>query len=216
MTDFFGILILLSFFLLVVGLIKPSLFKNRKTGLPYSRGQLSLVFSLMVIFSFVLFGIVTPTPESKQIQKESTANLEQKNQVSDDKQIPAEEKSISLDGLAEKKLIKFIEAIKRRDWNSAAEYTQLTWQSNKTQKEKAEYIRLQFDSVKMKSYKIISKDKDSEAFKTYTVHVEGINLLNAAVTFEMNPNVICEIGMRQPDPNGEWGVNPASAIMHQL
>ncbi len=85
MSTFFLILFLFSFCLLIVGLLQPSLFKNRKTGVPYSRGQLTIVFSLLVVVFFVLFGIVTPTPDNKPIQKETVKTDEKKGPLSEAK-----------------------------------------------------------------------------------------------------------------------------------
>ena len=86
MSTFFLILMFLSLGLLIAGLLQPSLFKNKKTGLPYTRGQLTLVFSLLVIFFFVLFGIVTPTPEKKPEEKINSKVLDQKEAIAENKE----------------------------------------------------------------------------------------------------------------------------------
>jgi hypothetical protein len=82
--------------LLIAGLLQPSLFKNKKSGLPYTRKQLSLVFSLMTIFSFILFGIVTPTPEIKAEQKELVKNTNEVKEVKASEPIETVVKVVSI------------------------------------------------------------------------------------------------------------------------
>jgi hypothetical protein len=197
-STFFLILALLSGVYFLFTIVKSSIPHRKKA------------FLLMIVF----VGFAAASSEDTQ---NSSTLPEQNKIVNVENQVTTEIKAVSLDAPAEKTLIKFIEALKNSDWNKAVKYTQLTWQGEKSQADKALYIKQQFEYYKIKSYKIESKDKDGEASKSFTVKIVATHkLLNTVSTFEMNPNVICEIGMRQPDPNGEWGVNPISAIMHQI
>ncbi|MEK7462121.1 MAG: hypothetical protein AAB618_00915 [Patescibacteria group bacterium] len=64
MSTLFGVLVFLSLAGLVVGLIKPSIFKLK------SRKQSAWVFGGAMVVSFMLFGIATPTEEVAQVSPE--------------------------------------------------------------------------------------------------------------------------------------------------
>jgi len=225
----FLILLIIVVLVFISEIIKPSI--NKKTGEPFSKkSTLSglLIFIVILLFLYVITRPKATPPVSSEVKVTESENQNQLENVAEEvsentkdvienvtKEENVEITKEMLNEPAAKTLINFIEAIKKRNWAGAVQYSQLSWQSKRSQYERAQFMEINFDPYKIKSYKIISKDIDSDSYKSYTVRVEGVNVLKNEVHLEMKANVICET-MGGPDPNGKWGVNPSSAIMSPL
>jgi len=97
---------------------------------------------------------------------------------------------------------KWFEAIMKRDYVRAWQYTQTTYKNNHRKAQ----LKI-FDNVAINSFKIISSEKITEAHLKVIVEADQNGKVNHAEV-----HVICENGPYKPTPKGHWGVNPISAL----
>lgn len=194
----------------LAGLIFPGIFfwnKNSDKKSVVKQGGIVLVvsFLLMVIVSV----IEGPKNQSKltltDVPQEETS-LENK----DEAQVAKEEKEeieeiipLSKD-IPERELGFYINAIMQGDWETVFNHTQLTWRSQGSRTDLIKQLKNQYGNMRIKSFKIKGKTKDGEAFKSFIVQLV-VNQNGKDTICEMRPNLICEIGVRKPDKNGDWG-----------
>ena len=85
MNTLFFTLFLVSIILLIVGLIKPSLFKNKKTGEVPTRKKVAIGCSIMIVVFLVLFSITIPeTTSNNAMSENATPEKTQNNESPDD------------------------------------------------------------------------------------------------------------------------------------
>lgn len=110
----------------------------------------------------------------------------------------------------------FIEAVIKKDWEEALKWCQITWKE--TTDEPIEMLKQYF--YDHEAYECIyikrsntEKERDlnpdtvCDIITMLQVKIKGV-----IVKRKFRPRLIKETGIRKPDANGTWGVNPISAL----
>ena len=109
----------------------------------------------------------------------------------------------------------FIEAIIKQDYKDALEYCQLTWV--KTTENPVNMLKQYFDGIEIRRCVYIKTTKtelNTAVVCDLKVKLEvKMGLIRPLFTKrKYKPRLIKEKGIRKPDVNGAWGVNPVSAL----
>jgi len=109
----------------------------------------------------------------------------------------------------------FIEAIIKQDYKDALEFCQLTWVE--TTKNPVNMLKQYFDGIEIRRCVYIKTTKtelNTAVVCDLKVKLEvKMGLIRPLFTKrKYKPRLIKEKGIRKPDVNGAWGVNPVSAL----
>lgn len=99
--------------------------------------------------------------------------------------------------------------IKQKNWIAMVPITQKTWAAHKSTKQTAKQLSGEYDFFNISNWEILTIDKKTDMFYTITVSIDtnfGKKIMTA--------NVIKETEPYHPDINGDWGINPTSAMFH--
>jgi len=116
-------------------------------------------------------------------------------------------------GIAEHTLAGYILAWKDQDWERMVEFTQLTWREN--EKDPVEALEAQYDLKTLKGFEIIDSEKISEVTTDITFVVWYELFTNQIDKKQIVARVIKESVPYTPDEQGQWGVNPISALREE-
>jgi hypothetical protein len=131
---------------------------------------------------------------------------------------------------------KWLTAWQARDWSAMAEHSQKTWVGK--QQDPAAMLEAMFNHSDLTAAEMgrverhktdlqaMKQGKDGEApFAALLNKPDGGVCINAEVTVKITlvygenneqvtikPRLLCERGPYEPDPTGDWGVNPVSAL----
>ena len=105
----------------------------------------------------------------------------------------------------------FFDAWKAKDWAGMLDHSQITWREET--ENPALWLHSNFGHLDLRCYTILDARATGDcsvdviaSMKAYTAH-GSLRLRGDA-----RARVICEIGARDPSPDGTWGVNPISVI----
>jgi len=113
-------------------------------------------------------------------------------------------------GSAERTLAEYISAWKNQDWDKMASFAQKTWISNET--EPAGLLEAWYDFKTLKGFEITNAEKVSNVTTDITCIVQYEAVTNQISKKQITARVIKETAAYTPNEQGQWGVNPTSAI----
>jgi hypothetical protein len=113
-------------------------------------------------------------------------------------------------GSAERTLSEYMLAWKNQDWDKMASFAQKTWLSNKT--EPAGLLEAWYDFKTLKGFEITNAKKVSNVTTDITCIVQYEAVTNQISKKQITARVIKETAAYTPNEQGQWGVNPTSAI----
>lgn len=113
-------------------------------------------------------------------------------------------------GSAERTLAEYVLAWKNQDWNKMASLAQKTWLSSET--DPAGLLEAWYDFKTLKGFEITNVQKVSNVTYDITFVVQYEAVTNQISKKQITARVIKETAAYTPSEQGQWGVNPASAI----
>ncbi|MBA7543617.1 hypothetical protein ES705_35952 [subsurface metagenome] len=113
-------------------------------------------------------------------------------------------------GSAECTLAEYIPAWKNQDWNRMVSFAQKTWLSK--EKDPAGLLEAWYDFKTLKGFKITDAKKVSNATTDVACIVQYEAMTNQISKKQIIARVIKETAAYTPNEQGQWGVNPLSAI----
>ena len=113
-------------------------------------------------------------------------------------------------GSAERTLSEYMLAWKNQDWDKMASFAQKTWLSNKT--DPAGLLEAWYDFKTLKGFEITNVKKISNVTTDITCIVQYEAVTNQISKKQITARVIKETAAYTPNEQGQWGVNPTSAI----
>lgn len=118
------------------------------------------------------------------------------------------------DNTPEKALAEYMTAWKNKDWNSMVTYSQKTWQS--TESTPSELLKAWYDFTTLQGVEIASiTPVNNELLRNSAVDIEGkisYSVDGQIHNKQFTARIVCESAPNNPNPNGTWGVNPASTL----
>lgn len=113
-------------------------------------------------------------------------------------------------GSAERTLAEYINAWKNQDWQKMVNFSQKTWVSGES--DPAATLEAWYDFKTLKGFEIKDTKTISETTKdvTFVVYYEAIT--NQIDKKQITARVIKETAAYTPSSQGQWGVNPTSAL----
>lgn len=121
-------------------------------------------------------------------------------------QMPSEFKQ----GTARYTLAEYVLAWKNQDWKKMTDYAQRTWLSN--QQDPAGILEAWYDIKDLKGFEISNIEKSTDIMSDITFIVQYEFITNKISKKQITAKIIKETGPYTPSENGEWGVNPSSAL----
>lgn len=118
-----------------------------------------------------------------------------------------------LNGSAEHTLAEYVLAWRDKNWGKMSNFAQKTWVSNETDSE--ELLETWYDFKNLKGFEITNVEKVSETTIDITFTVQYEATTNQISKKKIIARVIKEIAPYKPSEQGEWGVNPTSAIREE-
>ncbi len=113
-------------------------------------------------------------------------------------------------GSAKRMLAEYMLAWKNQDWDKMASFAQKTWLSNKT--DPAGLLEAWYDFKTLKGFEITNVKKVSNVTTDITCIVQYEAVTNQISKKQIIARVIKETAAYTPNEQGQWGVNPTSAI----
>lgn len=113
-------------------------------------------------------------------------------------------------GSAEHTLAEYVLAWKKQDWNKMASFAQKTWLSTRT--DPAELLAAWYDFKTLKGFEITGVQEISNVTYDITFVVQYEAMTNQISRKQITARVIKETAAHTPSEQGQWGVNPVSAI----
>jgi len=113
-------------------------------------------------------------------------------------------------GSAERALAEYISAWKNQNWNKMASFVQKTWLSTET--DSAGLLESWYDFKTLKGFEITKVQKVSNVTYDITFVVQYEAVTNQISKKQITARVIKETEAYTPSEQGQWGVNPNSAI----
>jgi hypothetical protein len=113
-------------------------------------------------------------------------------------------------GSAERTLAEYMLAWKNQEWDKMASFAQKTWLSNKT--DSAGLLEAWYDFKTLKGFEISNVKKVSNVTTDITCIVQYEAVTNQISKKQITARVIKETAAYTPNEQGQWGVNPTSAI----
>ena len=113
-------------------------------------------------------------------------------------------------GSAERTLSEYMLAWKNQDWDKMASFAQKTWLSNET--DPAGLLEAWYDFKTLKGFEITNVKKISNVTTDITCIVQYEAVTNQISKKQITVRVIKETAAYTPNEQGQWGVNPTSAI----
>lgn len=113
-------------------------------------------------------------------------------------------------GSAERTLAEYMLAWKNQDWDKMASFAQKTWLSNET--DPAGLLEVWYDFKTLKGFEITNVKKVSNVSTDITCIVQYEAVTNQISKKQIAARVIKETAAYTPNEQGQWGVNPTSAI----
>lgn len=113
-------------------------------------------------------------------------------------------------GSAERTLAEYVLAWKNQDWNKMVSLAQKTWISNET--DPAGLLEAWYDFKTLKGFEIINAQKVSNVTYDITFIVQYEAVTNQISKKQITARVMKETAAYTPSEQGQWGVNPTSAI----
>jgi len=113
-------------------------------------------------------------------------------------------------GSAERTLAEYMLAWKNQDWDKMASFAQKTWLSNKT--DTAGLLEAWYDFKTLRGFEITNVKKVSNVTNDITCIVQYEAVTNQISKKQIIARVIKETAAYTPNEQGQWGVNPTSAI----
>ena len=113
-------------------------------------------------------------------------------------------------GSAERTLSVYMLAWKNQDWDKMASFTQKTWLNNEA--DPAGLLEAWYDFKTLKGFEIINVKKASNVITDITCIVQYEAMTNQISKKQITARVIKETAAYTPNEQGQWGVNPTSAI----
>jgi len=113
-------------------------------------------------------------------------------------------------GSAERTLAEYMLAWKNQDWDKMASFAQKTWLSNKT--DPAGLLEAWYDFKTLRGFEITNVKKVSNVTTDITCIVQYEAVTNQISKKQITARVIKETAAYTPNEQGQWGVNPTSAI----
>jgi len=111
---------------------------------------------------------------------------------------------------AERTLAEYMLAWENQDWDKMASFAQKTWLSNKT--DSAGLLEAWHDFKNLKGFEITNVKKVSNVTTDITCIVQYEAVTNQISKKQITARVIKETAAYTPNEQGQWGVNPTSAI----
>jgi hypothetical protein len=114
------------------------------------------------------------------------------------------------EGSAERALAEYVFAWKNQDWSEMVKWSQKTWSDGEP--DPAGLLEAWYDFKTLKGFEIKDVEIVSEVLTdiTFVVHYEAI--ANQISKKQIAARVIRETAPYEPSLQGEWGVNPISAL----
>ena len=113
-------------------------------------------------------------------------------------------------GSAERTLSEYMLAWKNQDWDKMASFAQKTWLNNET--DPAGLLEAWYDFKTLKGFEITNVKKISNVTTDITCIVQYEAVTNQISKKQITARVIKETAAYTPNEQGQWGVNPTSAI----
>ena len=113
-------------------------------------------------------------------------------------------------GSAERTLSEYMLAWKNQDWDKMASFAQKIWLSNET--DPAGLLEAWYDFKTLKGFEITNVKKISNVTTDITCIVQYEAVTNQISKKQITVRVIKETAAYTPNEQGQWGVNPTSAI----
>lgn len=113
-------------------------------------------------------------------------------------------------GSAERTLAEYISAWKNQDWDEMISFAQKTWLSKET--DPVGLLEAWYDFKTLKGFKITNVKKVSNVTTDVTCIVQYEAMTNQISKKQIIARVIKETAAYTPNEQGQWGVNPISAI----
>lgn len=113
-------------------------------------------------------------------------------------------------GSAERTLSEYMLAWKNQDWDKMASFAQKTWLNNET--DPAGLLKAWYDFKILKGFEITNVKKVSNVTTDITCIVQYEAVTNQISKKQITARVIKETAAYTPNEQGQWGVNPTSAI----
>ena len=113
-------------------------------------------------------------------------------------------------GSAERTLSEYMLAWKNQDWDKMASFAQKTWLNNET--DPAGLLEAWYDFKTLKGFEITNVKKVSNVTTDITCIVQYEAVTNQISKKQITARVIKETAAYTPNEQGQWGVNPTSAI----
>ena len=113
-------------------------------------------------------------------------------------------------GSAERTLAEYVLAWKNQNWDKMATFAQKTWLS--TEADPAGLLEAWYDFKTLKGFEITNAKEVSNVTTDITFIVQYEAVTNQISKKEITARVIKETAAYTPSEQGQWGVNPTSAI----
>lgn len=113
-------------------------------------------------------------------------------------------------GSAERTLAEYMLAWKNQNWNKMADFAQKTWLS--TEADPAGLLEAWYDFKTLKGFEITNVQKVSNVTYDITFVVQYEAATNQISKKQITARVVKETAAYTPSEQGQWGVNPTSAI----
>jgi len=113
-------------------------------------------------------------------------------------------------GSAERTLSEYMLAWKNQDWDKMASFAQKTWLDNET--DSTGVLEAWYDFKTLKGFEITNVGKVSNVTTDITCIVQYEAITNQISKKQITARVVKETEAYTPNEQGQWGVNPTSAI----
>ncbi len=113
-------------------------------------------------------------------------------------------------GSAERTLSEYMLAWKNQDWDKMASFTQKTWLNNET--DPTGLLEAWYDFKTLKGFEITNVEKVSNVTTDITCIVQYEAITNQISKKQITARIVKETEAYTPNEQGQWGVNPTSAI----
>jgi len=114
-------------------------------------------------------------------------------------------------GSAERTLADYVLAWKNQNWNEMASFAQKTWLS--TEADPAGLLEAWYNFKTLKGFEITNVEKVSNVTYDITFVVQYEAVTNQISKKQITARVVKETAAYTPSEQGQWGVNPTSAII---
>jgi len=111
----------------------------------------------------------------------------------------------------EKALENFLTCWKDRNFSKMVKFTQLTWRTDKGNKDAKQFLKDFYGIKKLIFFEIKSRKQIREIFIDIEVIIK-YKLPNGLFTKKIIARVICETEPYQANKDGTWGVNPIGTL----